>query len=324
MTDVLYLVQGGNVEPWLADFMEAAEGHIDVALLDLERPLEPQFEGVRVVVDQGGHAKRDVIDAGAAAGVELWQVLGTGLDHSEVEYTLSRGIRMANTPGQFSSVALAEHALMLILALAKNLREAAENTRLGRMYQPVGEELGDQLLGVVGLGASGRELAARARCLGMRIQAVDVVDIPVEQLREVGVENFAGLEGLDDLMRTSDVVSIHVPLTGETTHLIDERRLRLMKPTARLINVARGRIVDEDALVRVLHDRAIAGAGIDVFGQEPLRPDNPLLHLDNVVATPHTAGVTRGTSRRRSRACVENALRVLRGEAPLYEVTSAG
>jgi phosphoglycerate dehydrogenase-like enzyme len=323
VTDVLYLVQGGNVDPWLTDFMDAAEGHVSVALLDLEQPLGPQFEGVPVVVDQGGHATRDVIDAGAAAGVELWQVLGTGLDHCEVEYTLSRGIRMANTPGQFSSIALAEHALMLILALVKSFPEAAANTRLGRMYQPVGEELGDQLLGVVGLGASGRELAVRARCLGMRIQAVDVVDIPAERLREVGVESFADLDGLDDLLRTSDFVSLHIPLTGETMHLIDERRLRLMKPTARLINVARGRIVDEDALVRVLRERVIAGAGIDVFGQEPLRPDNPLLHLDNLIATPHTAGVTRGTSRRRSEACVENALRIVRGEAPLYEVTSA-
>ena len=324
MTDVLYLVQGGNVEPWLNDFMEAAAGRVSVALLDLDRPLEPQFEGVPVVVDQGGHATRDVIDAGAAAGVKLWQVLGTGLDHAEVEYTLSRGIRMANTPGQFSSVALAEHALMLILIIIKSFPQAVENCRAGRMYQPVGDELGGQLLGLVGLGASGRELAIRARCLGMRIQAVDIVDVPDDKLRELGVEKFAGLEGLDDLVRTSDFVSLHVPLTRETTHLVDERRLRLMKPTASLINVARGRIVDEDALVRVLRERIIAGAGIDVFGQEPLQPDNPLLHLDNVVTTPHTAGVTRGTSRRRSGACVENALRIVRGEAPLFEVTSAG
>jgi phosphoglycerate dehydrogenase-like enzyme len=324
VTDVLYLIQGGNADPWLTDFMEAAAGNVDVSLLDLEQPLAPQFEGVSVIVDQGGHATREVIDAGAAAGIKLWQVLGTGLDHSEVEYTLSRGIRMANTPGQFSSIALAEHALMLILVMVKSLPEAVANCRAGRMYQPVGEELGDQLLGLVGLGASARELAVRARSLGMRVQAVDVVEIPEQQLQDLGVESFAGLDGLDDLLRTSDFVSLHVPLTSDTTQLIDERRLRLMKPSARLVNVARGRIVDEEALVRVLREGAIAGAGIDVFGQEPLRPDNPLLHLDSVVTTPHTAGVTRGTSRRRSRACIENALRVLRGEEPLYEVTSAG
>lgn len=97
----------------------------------------------RISVDQGGHAMRAVIDAGAAAGVKLWQVLGTGLDHAEVEYTLSRGIRMANTPGQFSSIALAEHALMLILIIVKSFPQVVENCRAGRMYQPVGDELGD-------------------------------------------------------------------------------------------------------------------------------------------------------------------------------------
>jgi phosphoglycerate dehydrogenase-like enzyme len=97
-----------------------------------------------------------------------------------------------------------------------------------------------------------------------------------------------------------------------------------MKPTAALVNVARGRIVDEDALATVLRERGIRGAGLDVFGQEPLEPDNLLLGLDNVIATPHTAGVTRGTSRRRSAVCVENARRVLRGEEPLYVIPAGG
>jgi phosphoglycerate dehydrogenase-like enzyme len=316
----LYIVQEGNAEPWLEDFQAAADGRVGYAVLDAGRPLAGQFAGVSVVVDQGGHATPAQIDMGADAGVRLWQVLGTGVDHIEVDHILGRGIALANTPGQFSAVALAEHALMLILCLAKNLRESEANTRSGRMYQPVNDELGGQLLGVVGLGASGRELAARARTLGMRIQAVDVAAVPAGQLAELGVERFAGLEGLDELLASSDYVSLHVPLTAETRHLLDERRLRLLKPTAGLVNVARGRVVDEDALVTVLRERGIRGAGIDVFGQEPLRPDNPLLHLDNVIATPHTAGVTRGTSRRRSAACVENALRVLRGEEPLYRI----
>jgi phosphoglycerate dehydrogenase-like enzyme len=192
------------------------------------------------------------------------------------------------------------------------------------MYQPVNDELGGLLLGIVGLGASGRELAVRARALGMRIQAVDVAPVPEEVLAELGVERFTGLEGLDELLASSDYVSLHVPLTDDTRHLIDERRLRLLKPTAALVNVARGRIVDEDALADALRERRIRGAGIDVFGQEPLEPDNPLLQLDNVVATPHTAGVTRGTSRRRSAVCVENAQRVLRGEEPLYMIPAGG
>ena len=324
MSDVLYIVQEGNVEPWLSDFRAAADGALDYAVLDPDRPLADQLAGVEVVVDQGGHATKEQIDAGAAAGVRLWQVLGTGVDHTEVAHMQSRGIAVANTPGQFSAVALAEHALMFVLCLAKNLRESEANTRVGRMYQPVNDELAGQLLGIVGLGASGRELAARARALGMRIQAVDVVDVPSDRLEELGVERFSGLDGLDELLASSDYVSLHVPLNAETRHLVDERRLRLMKPTAALVNVARGRLVDEDALVLVLRERAIRGAGIDVFGQEPLEPDNPLLGLDNVIATPHTAGVTRGTSQRRSAVCVENAQRVLRGEEPLYLIPAGG
>jgi phosphoglycerate dehydrogenase-like enzyme len=317
---VLYIVQLGNVEPWLTDFRETAKGRLDVALLDHGASLEPQFRGVSVVVDQGGHASREMIDLGAAAGVRLWQVIGTGLDHTEVDHIVKSGIMLANTPGQFSAVALAEHALLFILGLAKRLPEAAENCRAGVMYLPVSDELGEQVLGIVGLGASGRELARRAHALGMRVQAVDVAPVPDDQLGELGVERFTTLEGLDDLLRTSDYVSLHVPLNEDTRHLIDARRLALMRPTAALVNVARGRIVDEDALVEALRSGVIRAAGIDVFGEEPLTPANPLLHLANVITTPHTAGVTRGTSRRRSGAAVENAERVLAGEAPLYRV----
>ena len=323
MADVLYMVQQGNLEPWLGDFRAAADGRFDMELLDHEAELAPQFAGVTVVVDQGGHATRAMIDAGAAAGVQLWQVIGTGLDHTEVDYILASGIRLANTPGQFSAVALAEHALLFILALAKRLPEAAGNCRAGIMNLPVSDELAGQVLGVVGLGASGRELARRAHALGMRIQAVDIAPVPERQLHELGVEKFATIEGLDDLLRTSDYVSLHVPLTEETRHLLDDRRLRLMRPTAVLVNVARGRIVDEVALADVLETRVIRGAGLDVFGEEPLAAANPLLHLPNVITTPHTAGVTRGTSRRRSAAASENAVRMLAGEEPLFQVAGA-
>jgi D-3-phosphoglycerate dehydrogenase len=325
VTEVLYVVQEGNVEPWLADFLDVArDRELPVSVLDHTAPLLPQFEGITVVVDQGGHATQEMIDVGAATGVQLWQVLGTGLDHTEVAHIHSRGLWLANTPGQFSAIALAEHALLLILALAKRLREAEANAHAGRMYHPVGDELAGQTLGLVGLGASGGELGRRAHALGMRVRGVDVVAVTPERLAEIGVERSAGLDGLDDLLRESDYVSLHVPLTHDTRHLIDARRLALLKPTAALINVARGRIVDEDALAAALAARCFAGAGLDVFGEEPLTSANPLLALDNVIATPHTAGVTRGTSRRRSTVCVENALRVLNGEEPLYLVRADG
>jgi phosphoglycerate dehydrogenase-like enzyme len=321
LDEILYLCQHGDPEPWRGDFLEAARGRLAVRAFDPDAPLDQQLASVKVVVDQGGHASRDIIDAGAAAGVALWQVVGTGLDHTEVDHILDHGIALANTPGQFSAVALAEHALFLILALAKRLPEADRNCRSGRMYAPVADELGGQLLGIVGLGASGRELARRAAALGMRIRAVDVATPADSELRDLGIEHFDGLEGLDDLLAAADYVSLHLPLTAATEHLIDARRLSLMRPSSRLVNVARGRIVDEQALADALRDGIIAGAGIDVFGQEPLQPDHPLLAVENIVVTPHIAGVTRGTSRRRSEAAVENALRVLAGKQARHLIT---
>jgi D-3-phosphoglycerate dehydrogenase len=261
-----------------------------------------------------------MIEAGATAGVRLWQVLGTGLDHSEVAFTRTMGIPLANTPGHFSAVPLAEHALLLILCLTKRLHEAERNARAGVMYRPVSDELADKILCVVGLGASGRELARRANALGMRVIAVDVAPVTAEEQVTYGVSEFGALDALDSYLARADIVSLHVPLLTSTRHMIDTRRLELMKPTAALINVARGRLVDEPALVSALRGGGIAGAGIDVFGEEPLSPSNPLLELENVVVTPHMAGATRGTSQRRCNACVDNVLRVLRDEAPLYVV----
>jgi phosphoglycerate dehydrogenase-like enzyme len=292
-------------------------------VLDRDAPLAPQFEGVRVVVDQGGQATRPMIDAGAEAGVVLWQAVTTGLDHTDVAYIISKGIRLANTPGQFSAIALAEHSLFLMLAIAKKFRSAELNLRAGVMYQPLNEELAGSTLGLIGLGASGKELARRARAFAMRVIALDAVPVPAEECAELGVERFGGLEMLDELLRESDYVSLHVPLTPATRHLIDAQKLALMKPTAVLINVARGEIVDEAALTDALLAGRLRGAGIDVFSREPPDTSSPLFQLDNVISTPHVAGTTFGTSRRRGEASVENIVRIDAGLPPLFEVTSA-
>jgi phosphoglycerate dehydrogenase-like enzyme len=319
---VLYIAQPGNEEPWYEDFATALGDRFPHAVLDRERPLGPQFESVRVTVDQGGHATRPMIDAGAEAGVELWQAVTTGLDHTEVEYILSKGIRLANTPGPFSAVALAEHVVFLMLFLAKTFRESERSLRAGIMYRPLNDELAGATLGLVGLGASGKELARRAVALGMRVLALDAQELPADEVAALGVEWLGGPDKLDELLARSDYVSLHVPLTKATTGLIDREKLALMKPTAILVNVARGGIVDETALAEALEAGRLRGAGIDVYSKEPPAADNPLLRLDNVVATPHVAGTTYGTSRRRAEACVENILRIADGLPPLYEVTS--
>jgi D-3-phosphoglycerate dehydrogenase / 2-oxoglutarate reductase len=322
MNDVLFIEQRGNSEPWLTDFQLEAQDQISVRLFDHDGPVDPQFQGITVVVDQGGHATRAMIDAGAAAGVSLWQVMGTGLDHTEVEYIVASGIQVANTPGQFSALALAEHALMFILCLAKRLHEAERCCGAGKWHRPVSDEIRGQTLGVVGLGASGQALARCARPLGMLIRGVDSAPLPPKVALDLGIKGPTDLGGLEQLLEESDYVSLHVPLTKDTERMIDASRLSHMKPTAALINVARGGLVDEDAVLAAIRSGRLRAAALDVFREEPIAHNSPLLSEEAIVTTAHVASMTRGTSRRRARACVENALRVLRGDAPHFVVAS--
>ena len=157
---VLFLGQLQNLEPWFGDVVRAVgEGH-EVTLYNPEAPLEAQLRGAEMIVDQGGAVgTRAIIDAAAQAGVKLWQVLGTGLDHVDVQYIMNRGLPLANTPGPFSSVALAEHAMFLMLFFAKKFPASQWNLRHGVFYQPINDELDGSTLGLVGLGASAQEHA---------------------------------------------------------------------------------------------------------------------------------------------------------------------
>jgi phosphoglycerate dehydrogenase-like enzyme len=321
---VLYLAQPVNREPWLSDVLEAVGPEHELVVYDPGEPFAAQLRDARVVVDQGGgvgtHA---MVDVAASAGVLLWQVLGTGLDHVDVEYILERGLVLANTPGPFSSVALAEHALFLMLYFAKHFPESPRNARQARFGTPMNAELAGATLGLLGLGASGSELAKRAAAFDMRLVGLDARRPSDSLLSDFKVTYLGGPEALSSLMAQSDYVSVHVPLTRATRHMVGAQALAAMKPNAVLINVARGAIVDESALVRALEAGQLAGAGLDVFAEEPLPVDHPLLGLPNVVATPHVAGVTTGTSRRRAGAVAENVRRVARGAPPLYTVIEA-
>src|SRR6266568_5320628 len=167
---VLFLGQPGNLDPWLGDVVQAIGEAHQVALYDPDAPLVEQLRGVDVVVDQGGGVgTRETVGAAAQAGVKLWQVLGTGLDHVDVQYILDRHLPLANTPGPFSSVALAEHALFLMLYFAKQFPVSQMNLRRGVFFRPLNDELAGATLGLIGLGASGRELGQRASAFGMRV-----------------------------------------------------------------------------------------------------------------------------------------------------------
>jgi D-3-phosphoglycerate dehydrogenase len=319
---VLFLGTAGILRPWYTDVVELARDRWPIQLFDPQGSIPQQLERVSVVVDQGGsHGTRDLIEASRNAGVKLWQVLGTGLDHTDVATILANGIPLANTPGQFSSIALAEHALFLMLIFSKRFFESQASVRNRILCAPMNDELHGKTLALVGLGASGRELARRAKAMGMRILAIDVAPVSDQVREECGLTFFGAAADLPRLLSEADYLSIHVPLISSTRHMIDEAALKQMKASAVLINVARGEIVEERALLEALKAGRLRGAGLDVFAREPVDPQHPLFQLPNVVATPHVAGVTFGTSRRRAEAVVENLERIEQGLPPLYQVT---
>ena len=316
---VLLLQMEGLFEPWGRDVIAAVGDRHDLALLDPDRPLEEQFAGVEAVLDQGGSVStRAMMDAAVSA--RLWQVLGTGFDHFDLEYVKSKGIPAANCPGPFSGTALAEMAMMFILMLARRYRESDRLFREGEFYQPLSHELEGRTLGIIGFGASGQELARRARPFGLRVLGLDVRPIEAEVLEELGADFVLGDDRLDEVVAASDYLALHLPLNESTRHLIDARRLALMKPSACLINVARGALVDEEALSQALLGGRIGGAGLDVFGKEPPDPAAPVYDLPNVVVTPHIAGATAETSRKRAACAAENVDRVAAGLEPLYRI----
>ncbi|MFQ5857366.1 MAG: hydroxyacid dehydrogenase [Anaerolineae bacterium] len=251
-----------------------------------------------------------------AAGPQLRVVArpGVGIDNIDVGAATARGVAVVHTPdGPTESTA--EHAIALLLALAKRVREADANlrTRGWDSRQPlIGTEVAGKVLGLVGLGRIGGRVAQIARALNMRVL---VYDPYIGEGRAVML-SVKLVEPLDNLLATADFVSLHTPLTRETQGLIGAEALARMKSTAYLINCARGPIVDEVALFEALRSGTIAGAGLDVFDQEPTGPTNPLFELPNVIVTPHIASYTHEGLRRMGIGAVEQVLQVLQGKRP--------
>lgn len=319
--NVLFLPIPALFEDWGGEVEKEVSRHHNFRVADYDQPLAPQFEDIDVVIDHGGSiGTREMADLAAAGKVQLWQILGTGFDHFDLEYFKSKGLPVANCPGAFSAVALADCAMMFILMLARRYWDSLENLKNGVLYRPVGADLEGLKLGIIGFGASGIELARRARGFGMRNLAIDIRDVREDEITEFGLEFVGKPPDLDEVIAQSDVVSLHLHLNVETRHIINRRRLELMKSTALLINVARGELVDEDALETALIKGWIGGAGIDVFSQEPPNFSSPIFGLPNMVAAPHIAGCTDGTARKRAQGAAENVNRVASGLEPLHRI----
>jgi D-3-phosphoglycerate dehydrogenase len=246
---------------------------------------------------------------------------GIGLDNVDVEACTRRGVLVVNAP-QSNIVSAAEHSLALLLAQARNIPQANQALKAGEWarerYQ--GVELAGKTLGVVGLGRVGAMVSARAQAFGMRLIAYDPY-VSRERAREMGVELMPTLEAL---LVQSDFVTIHLPRTPETEGLIGERELSLMKEGARIVNTARGGIIDEDALVKALKDKRVAGAALDVFAEEPTT-ESDLFAFDEVVVTPHLGASTVEAQDKAGATIAEMVSLALRGEFVPYAVNvSAG
>ena len=246
--------------------------------------------------------------------VKLIQTLSAGYDRLDLSAILEMGIPVANNGGA-NAIAVAEHTIALIINVGKRLMLQWDSTTKrrewrGALYLEDLQELTDKTVGIVGLGRIGRHVAKRLTGFDTRTIFYDIVDIPEDVQKELKVEPAE----FDDLLRESDIVSMHVPLTRRTRGMLSDREFDLMKESAILINACRGPVVDEAALYRALQEGKIAAAGLDVLEAEPTPEDNPLLDLDNVVVTPHMAGQSQETNLRAATFAYGNIMRVLQGE----------
>ena len=295
--------------------------YVDIELHESKEWPPSREELIEKVKDKDGLLclLTDKIDAevmDAAPNLKVVSTYSVGFDHIDVEAATKRGIYVTHTPGVLTD-AVAEFTVGLLLAITRRIVEADAVVKNGKWDKPwnpfflTGPELKGKTLGIIGLGRIGRAVAKKVKGFEMKVIYYDVY-------RNEKVEKELGVEyvDLETLLKTSDFVSLHVPLLKETYHMIGEKELKLMKNTAYLINTARGAVVDTDALVKALKEGWIAGAALDVFEQEPLPPDHPLTKLDNVILAPHIASATIEARQRMAELAANNLVAVLKGEMP--------
>lgn len=270
-----------------------------------------------IVVRSATKVTAEVIEAGQR--LKVIGRAGVGVDNIDVEKATERGIMVVNAPTP-TVVAVAEHTMALLLATARHIPRGDTALREGKWLkkQLVGTTVAGKVLGIVGLGRIGTAVAKRARAFDMEIIAYDPY-LTKEQIEERGATPVSSLE---ELLKRSDFVTLHVPLMPETQGMIGAKELDMMKPTARLINCDRGAVVDEEALLKALEEGKLAAAGLDCFCEEPAT-DNPLCRNERVVATPHIAASTMEAQRDVGREIARQVLSALRGERPQHLVNPA-
>jgi D-3-phosphoglycerate dehydrogenase len=274
-----------------------------------------QEQDISILVVEADFVQREVFEK--APKLKFLGVCRADVVHVDVAAATERSVPVVNTPAR-NAVAVAELTLGLMLALLRKIPAAHNMVSSGKWVDPTdayfhmrGSELWRKTVGIVGFGAIGQQVAKRLRAFEATVLAYDPY-VGLEKMKEPGVTK----SDLDELMKRSDIVTVHCTTTSETIGLISGQRLSLMKPTAYFVNAASAYVVDEEALVRVLRERRIAAAAFDVYRTWPVKPDDPLLKLDNVILTPHIGGATDESVLRHSQMMADDIERFLKGERP--------
>jgi D-3-phosphoglycerate dehydrogenase len=272
------------------------------------------------ILNQWNHIPSHVIDS-----LERCKVIATygiGVDKIDVESATKKGIYVCNSP-DYNKFEVADHVVMMILALSRQVVQLDHLMHEGKygwyylknkLYRPA-----NQIVGFVGFGRIAKQIAEKIRAFGMRSVCYDPF-LTAEQCAAAGAKKM----DLDEMMKCADFVSINVSLSKQTYHMINAHHLSLMKPSAYLVNCSRGAIVDEQALIDVLKNRKIAGAGLDTFETEPILPGHPLLEMDNVIVTPHSAWYTQQSIREVQWGAAHQVALVLEGKKPTHVVNYEG
>jgi phosphoglycerate dehydrogenase-like enzyme len=319
---VLYLGsdEQPNWDPWGRNWQRAISRDHEFRMLAGDRAIVDQVAdpAIDAIIDPYMLASPEL--AAAAAGhVRLWQIGSVGYDKLNLPALEAQRIPVANQPGFTSSRGLAEHALLLAMLVLRRSGELAEVVAASSLLAPVGRQLSGRTLLVIGLGASGRQIARRARAMDM--QVIGVTRRPDPDLgRRLGLRWLGGVPDLPEAVRRADVTSLHLPLTAESRGILSRDLLAAMPRGAVVVNVSRGGLVDEIALAELVRSGHLYGAGIDTADGEPAPPDHVLRGVPNVVITPHVAGATVETSRRRARFGAMNVSRVRAGLDPLSRI----
>lgn len=294
--------------------MKVLEGKVEPVILsdfnvEIIKKMVADVEGI--VLRTNIKVTREIIEA--APHLKIISRTGAGVDNVDVSAATEKGILVCSTPG-VNSISVAEQALALMLSVAKQLKTMDKAVHKGNWkirYSSKAVDIEGKTLGLIGIGHIGSLLAQKCRlAFNMKVIAYDPY---VEQTEGVKL-----CSSLDQVFSQSDVISIHVPYTEETHHLVDARLLGLMKPDSCIINTSRGPIVDEKALIEVLEKGLIAGAGLDVFEKEPPSQENPLLKLDNVITTPHSSALSRECVMKVAMTAARAVVDYLEGRQPKY------